>query len=208
MSPSVELGVDAHNVMMEFTAAQTLPGYWQTDPIKACSRTYYQKVRLEHPCVCIHTHPHMSSECGTCAGCLVLIPSRSEVFTTRYCLFCARHPISLQTSLASVPTQPLRLFPAHWCPGPPASPNVSTLALLPSPFQEGLQFHTYSLPESLISKMHHREAFSTVGRPPAEELTRGSSLMRTDMYLDLLKPQFLHRENGDGDRALPSLVPR
>ena len=58
MSPSVELGVDAHNVMMEFTAAQTLPGYWHTDPIKACSRTYYQKVCLEHPCVCVHTHTH------------------------------------------------------------------------------------------------------------------------------------------------------
>ena len=120
-----------------------------------------------------HTHSHTSSECRTCAGCLVLIPSRSEVFTTRYCLFCAKHPISLQTSLASVPTQPLRLFLAHWCPGPPASPNVSTLALLPSPFQEGLQFRTHSLPESLISKMHHREAFSMVGRPPAGEADQG-----------------------------------
>ena len=126
MSPSVELGVDAHSVMMEFTAAQMLPGYWHTDPIRACRRTYYQKVCLEHTCVHIHTHTHThtSSECGTCTGCLVLTPSRSDVFTTRYCLFCEKHPISLQTSLAAVPTQPLRLLPAHLCPGPPASPNV------------------------------------------------------------------------------------
>ena len=57
MSPSVELGVDAHSVMMEFTAAQMLPGYWHTDPIRACRRTYYQKVCLEHTCVHIHTRP-------------------------------------------------------------------------------------------------------------------------------------------------------
>ena len=106
MSPSVELGVDAHNVMMEFTAAQTLPGYWHTDPIKACSRTYYQKVRLEHPCVCVHTHTHTHTR-----------PLNAEPALAAWFLF-HRGQKSLQPAIACSVQSTQSLFKPAWhqCP--------------------------------------------------------------------------------------------